>query len=364
MRIVDQRVERADRHGRWARACQPATGTRSPGWSGARPPRRARSGGTRWRPPAAWTRRALDAAADAVVHLAGAPVAAGRWTDARKREIRDSRIVGHRGARHGARGGWTSRRPCCCPDRPSAATATPAAGRSTSPRRPGTGFLADLVTGLGGGRRARPGRRDPRRAPAHRHRAVPRRAACSGRLLPPFRLGLGARLGPGTPVHELDRAGRRGPGDPVPARPQRHRRAGQPDRARSRSPTPSSPPRWPPRPCTGPAACSPCRPRRCGWRSARCPASCWPAPGCCPRRLLEAGGKEFWLGGGPIAGALAAEFSPAGPGGPAKRPAGPVLRPGRRSPPAASTGSAGLVPRLRGGAARIRSGGRLAIGAR
>lgn len=33
---------------------------------------------------------------DAVVHLAGEPVAAGRWTAARKRRIRDSRVIGTR----------------------------------------------------------------------------------------------------------------------------------------------------------------------------------------------------------------------------------------------------------------------------
>lgn len=33
------------------------------------------------------------AAADAIVHLAGAPVAEGRWTAARKREIRESRVL-------------------------------------------------------------------------------------------------------------------------------------------------------------------------------------------------------------------------------------------------------------------------------
>src|SRR5262245_21596845 len=43
---------------------------------------------------------AIDAAAleglDAAVHLAGAPIAGGRWSDARKREIRESREKGTR----------------------------------------------------------------------------------------------------------------------------------------------------------------------------------------------------------------------------------------------------------------------------
>ena len=52
--------------------------------------------GVRWR--AGGT---LDPAAvsgfDAVVHLAGEPVASGRWTDAKKRRIHDSRVDGTRG---------------------------------------------------------------------------------------------------------------------------------------------------------------------------------------------------------------------------------------------------------------------------
>lgn len=36
---------------------------------------------------------AVLSSADAVVHLSGAPVAGGRWTDARKQELRDSRIA-------------------------------------------------------------------------------------------------------------------------------------------------------------------------------------------------------------------------------------------------------------------------------
>ena len=61
-----------------------------------------------------------------------------------------------------------------------------------------------------------------------------RRGGMLGRLLPLFRLGLGARIGPGHAVHQLDRAGRPGPGDPVPARPRR----GRPGRSTSPRPTP------------------------------------------------------------------------------------------------------------------------------
>ena len=58
--------------------------------------RRDGASGVRWDPK---TGRFDDAAAegfDAVVHLAGANVAAGRWSERRKSEIRDSRVLGTR----------------------------------------------------------------------------------------------------------------------------------------------------------------------------------------------------------------------------------------------------------------------------
>ena len=53
----------------------------------------------RWDPLAA--RGGLDPAvlsgADAVVHLAGAPIASSRWTEARKQELRASRVTSTQG---------------------------------------------------------------------------------------------------------------------------------------------------------------------------------------------------------------------------------------------------------------------------
>lgn len=46
-----------------------------------------------WDPPAGTIDAARLDGADAVVHLAGANVGDGRWSDARKRELRDSRLV-------------------------------------------------------------------------------------------------------------------------------------------------------------------------------------------------------------------------------------------------------------------------------
>jgi uncharacterized protein len=58
-----------------------------------RPP--AAAGEVRWDPrkPGTGLDPAVVSGADAVIHLAGAPVAGGRWTDARKRVLRDSRIT-------------------------------------------------------------------------------------------------------------------------------------------------------------------------------------------------------------------------------------------------------------------------------
>jgi uncharacterized protein (TIGR01777 family) len=53
-------------------------------------------GGHAWDPLAEPAPRLALDGADAVIHLAGEPVAAGRWNEARKRLIRDSRVLGTR----------------------------------------------------------------------------------------------------------------------------------------------------------------------------------------------------------------------------------------------------------------------------
>src|SRR3984957_3760052 len=45
-----------------------------------------------WNPEAGTLEQNADGA-DAVVHLAGASIAGGRWTDARKKVLRDSRVA-------------------------------------------------------------------------------------------------------------------------------------------------------------------------------------------------------------------------------------------------------------------------------
>ena len=239
-----------------------------------RPPR----GGdeVRWDPRA--RRRGLIPGAldgvDACVHLAGAGVADHRWTAAYKAEIRASRVLGTRALAGRAGRSAARRRESSSRPRRSAGTATPAAGRSTNPPRPGTAFLARRRPGLGG--RRRPGR--GRRASAS---CTPR----SGLVLGPARRGArpAAAAGPAGPVpqvrrrapgDELDLADRRDPRHPLPARPARD--ISGPFNLTAPNPvtnaeftaaltTPSPAPTSP--------GCR-CPPRCCAWRSAKPPSSC------------------------------------------------------------------------------------------
>jgi uncharacterized protein len=133
---------------------------------------------------------------DAVVHLSGAPVAAGRWTPARKQELRASRI-----------GSTTAliQAMLAAPTPPPVLLAGSAIGwygetgaKAVDESAPnGSGFLAALV-------------RDWEAATAPASAAGIRvvqlrsgivlssRGGMLARLLLPFRLGLGARIGTGT----------------------------------------------------------------------------------------------------------------------------------------------------------------------
>jgi uncharacterized protein (TIGR01777 family) len=133
--------------------------------------------------------------ADGVVHLAGAPIAGGRWTEARKRELRDSRIASTTALVEamtaesapppvllcGSAIGWYGDTGDREVDESAAA---------------GTGFLADLV-------------RDWEAATAPASAAgirvvnlrsgvvLSRKGGMLASLLPLFKLGLGARIGAG-----------------------------------------------------------------------------------------------------------------------------------------------------------------------
>jgi uncharacterized protein (TIGR01777 family) len=158
----------------------------------------AGAGEVSWDPAAAGG--GLDPAAldggDAVVHLSGAPVAQGRWTTARKQELRASRIdsTQHLVAAILA-----------APSPPPVLLAASAIGwygdtgsREVDEAAPaGTGFLADLVRDWEAA--AQPAADAGIRVVHLRSGVVLSRA---GGMLKPllllFRLGLGARIGPGT----------------------------------------------------------------------------------------------------------------------------------------------------------------------
>jgi uncharacterized protein len=133
---------------------------------------------------------------DAVVHLSGAPVASGRWTPARKQELRSSRIDS------------TSvlvRAMLAAPTPPPVLLAGSAIGwygdtgdRAVDETAPnGSGFLAALVRDWEAA--AEPASAAGIRVVSMRSGIVlSSRGGLLPRLLLPFRLGLGARIGPGT----------------------------------------------------------------------------------------------------------------------------------------------------------------------
>jgi uncharacterized protein (TIGR01777 family) len=132
----------------------------------------------------------------AVVHLSGAPIAAGRWTQARKQELRASRI-GSTAALVGAM--LSASRP------PPVLLVASAIGwygdtgaREVDETAPhGAGFLAELVRDWEAA--AQPAVAAGVRVVHLRTGIVlSRRGGMLGQLLPTFRLGLGAKIGPGT----------------------------------------------------------------------------------------------------------------------------------------------------------------------
>jgi hypothetical protein len=160
-----------------------------------RPP--AAPGEVRWDPrkPGTGLDPAVVSGADAVIHLAGAPVAGGRWTDARKRILRDSRIVSTATL-------VTAMTAAARP--PRVLLSGSAIGRYgdtgdqavTESAPPGSGFLADLVTDWEAA--AEPASAAGIRVVNLRSGIVlSRDGGMLGPLLWPFRLGLGARLGSG-----------------------------------------------------------------------------------------------------------------------------------------------------------------------
>ncbi len=138
---------------------------------------------------------ALDGT-DAVVHLAGAGVADHRWTESYKEEIRSSRVQGT--------GALTEF--LAAMDQPPAVLLSGSAvgwygdtgGREVDESAPaGRGFLAGVVREWEAA--AEPARQAGIRVATLRTGIViSRHGGVLAKLLPPFRLGLGAKLGSGT----------------------------------------------------------------------------------------------------------------------------------------------------------------------
>jgi hypothetical protein len=135
---------------------------------------------------------------DAAVHLAGANVAGRRWTAAYQEEIRASRVRGTR-ALAGALAA-ASAPPSVLLSGSAIGWYGDTGGREVDESSPaGSGFLPDVV---------REWEAAARRAEEAGIRVVTmrsgvvmsRRGGVLARMLPPFRLGLGARLGSGTQV--------------------------------------------------------------------------------------------------------------------------------------------------------------------
>jgi hypothetical protein len=136
---------------------------------------------------------ALDV--DAVVHLAGEPIAEGRWNEARKARIRDSRVVGTRALAEAI---------AAAPERPGVLVSASAIGfygdtgerAADESAQPGSGFLPDVC------RRwehaTTPARDAGTRVVNVRIGVIlsPDGGALA-KMLPPFRMGVAGRMGSG-----------------------------------------------------------------------------------------------------------------------------------------------------------------------
>lgn len=150
-----------------------------------------------WDPATGWVREGAFAGFGGVVHLSGASIGAGRWTDVRRETLRASRLDSTR-----TLVGALAALPAA--DRPSALVSQSAVGyygergeeELTEDAAPGTGFLAGLAVAWEG--EARRAEDLGVRTVLHRSAIVlSREGPPLTRLLPPFRLGLGGNLGDG-----------------------------------------------------------------------------------------------------------------------------------------------------------------------
>jgi uncharacterized protein (TIGR01777 family) len=146
-----------------------------------------RSGDRRWDPMAGPA--PLDGI-DAVVHLAGEPVASGRWTDGKMRRIRDSRVAGTRALAEGMRSARVPVLVC--------ASATGYYGDRgeevlTEDSAPGSDFLSEVCRDW----EAEAAASGARTVSIRIGIVLGAEGGALRKMLLPFRLGLGGRLGNG-----------------------------------------------------------------------------------------------------------------------------------------------------------------------
>lgn len=147
-----------------------------------------------WNPETGELRGEFDGL-DAVVHLAGENIASGRWTRARKERIRRSRVEGTRGLARSLAALAAPPRALVCA---SAIGWYGDRGEEvlTEESPPGRGFLAGVCRDWEAA--AEPAREAGLRVVHLRIGVVlAREGGALARMLPPFRLGLGGRIGNG-----------------------------------------------------------------------------------------------------------------------------------------------------------------------
>jgi len=133
---------------------------------------------------------------DAVVHLAGAGIADARWTDARKREIRDSRVRPTGSLARTLAGLRAKPRVLVCASAVGWYGNRPAPEQVDESSARGDGYLADVCDAWE--RAAEPAREAGIRVVHVRIGIVlSARGGALAKLLPPFRMGLGGATGSG-----------------------------------------------------------------------------------------------------------------------------------------------------------------------
>jgi uncharacterized protein (TIGR01777 family) len=150
-----------------------------------------------WDPAAGPPPAAAFAGVDAVLHLAGEPVAGGRWTAARKARIRDSRVLGTRHLVAGLRALPAGKRPRVLVSASAVGFYGDRGDEELDERAaPGTGFLAEVCREWEGEALAAEGL-GVRTVCVRIGVVLGPGGGALGKMLLPFRLCLGGPLGGG-----------------------------------------------------------------------------------------------------------------------------------------------------------------------